>query len=319
MAGFPSPQRIWTRRRRLNGGSPGESNDLASVMASAAADVNSVLDNLLPEPEGPEAQVFEAMRYAALAPGKRFRPILVLASAELFNVARRSALRVAAAVELVHTYSLVHDDLPCMDDDAVRRGQPSVHVQFDEATAVLAGDALLPLAFETLCHSETHSDPEVRSELVRALAHAAGGQGMVGGQMIDLQLQKAVTDIGTITRLQQLKTGALIAFSCESGAILGHAPKDLRHALRAFAHDLGLAYQIVDDLLDAEGSAEQVGKKVGKDAAAGKATFVSLLGTERARTQAEFLTNQAVQHLDPFAGKVDFLRRLAQFAIHRKA
>ena len=319
MAGSPPPLRISVEARRLNGGSPGDSEDLAVAMAGAAADVNGVLDNLLPEPDGPEGQVFEAMRYATLAPGKRFRPILVLASAELFNVARRSALRVAAAVELVHTYSLVHDDLPCMDDDAVRRGQPSVHVQFDEATAVLAGDALLPLAFETLCHEETHSDPEVRSELVRALAHAAGGNGMVGGQMIDLQLQKAVTDIGTITRLQQLKTGALIAFSCESGAILGHAPRNLRQALRAFAHDLGLAFQIVDDLLDAEGSAEKVGKKVGKDAAAGKATFVSLLGTERARTQAEILTDQAIRHLDPFAGKVDFLRRLAQFAIHRNA
>ena len=288
-------------------------------MAGAVADVDGVLDNLLPEPEGPEAQIFEAMRYAALAPGKRFRPILVLATADLFRVARRSALRVAAAVEMVHTYSLVHDDLPSMDDDTVRRGQPSAHVQFDEATAILAGDALLTLAFETLCNEETHSDPAVRVELVRALAHASGGKGMVGGQMIDLKLQKAVTDIGTITRLQQLKTGSLIAFSSESGAILGRAPRNLRQALRAFAHDLGLAFQIIDDLLDAEGSAEKMGKTVGKDAAAGKATFVSLLGANRARTQADILTDQAIKHLDPFAEQAEFLRRLAQFAIHRSA
>ncbi len=288
-------------------------------MAGAVADVDGVLDNLLPEPEGPEAQIFEAMRYAALAPGKRFRPILVLATADLFRVARRSALRVAAAVEMVHTYSLVHDDLPSMDDDTVRRGQPSSHVQFDEATAILAGDALLTLAFETLCNEETHSDPAVLVELVRALAHASGGKGMVGGQMIDLKLQKAVTDIGTITRLQQLKTGSLIAFSSESGAILGRAPRNLRQALCAFAHDLGLAFQIIDDLLDAEWSAEKMGKTVGKDAAAGKATFVSLLGANRARTQADILTDQAIKHLDPFAEQAEFLRRLAQFAIHRSA
>jgi len=294
-------------------------SDLATAMATAAADVDGVLENLLPEPDGPEGQVFEAMRYAALAPGKRFRPILVLTTAALFSVDRRSALRVAAAVEMVHTYSLVHDDLPSMDDDAMRRGRPSVHVQFDEATAILAGDALLTLAFETLCADEIHSDPAVRVELVRALAHASGGKGMVGGQMIDLKLQKAVTYIGTITRLQQLKTGALIAYSSEAGAILGRAPDQLRQALRAFAHDLGLAFQIIDDLLDAEGSEETVGKKVGKDAAAGKATFVSLLGVDRARTQADILTDQAIQHLDPFAEQADFLRRLAQFAIHRSA
>jgi farnesyl diphosphate synthase len=303
----------------LTGGLGEKPSDLAAAMASAAAEVDGVLDNLLPEPEGPEAQVFEAMRYATLAPGKRFRPILVLTTADLFGVGRRSALRVAAAVEMVHTYSLVHDDLPAMDDDAVRRGQPTVHVQYDEATAILAGDALLTLAFEILCHDETHSDPAVCLELVRALAHASGGTGMVGGQMIDLRLQKTVTDIGTITRLQQLKTGALIAYASESGAILGQAPNKLRQALRAFSHDLGLAFQIIDDLLDAEGSEEAVGKKVGKDAAAGKATFVSFLGVDRARTQAEILTDQAIQHLDPFAEQACFLRRLAQFAIHRSA
>ncbi len=303
----------------MTAGSEEQLDDLTAAMAGAVADVDGVLDNLLPEPEGPEAQIFEAMRYAALAPGKRFRPILVLATADLFRVARRSALRVAAAVEMVHTYSLVHDDLPSMDDDTVRRGQPSSHVQFDEATAILAGDALLTLAFETLCNEETHSDPAVLVELVRALAHASGGKGMVGGQMIDLKLQKAVTDIGTITRLQQLKTGSLIAFSSESGAILGRAPRNLRQALRAFAHDLGLAFQIIDDLLDAEGSAEKMGKTVGKDAAAGKATFVSLLGANRARTQADILTDQAIKHLDPFAEQAEFLRRLAQFAIHRSA
>ena len=294
-------------------------SDLDTAMAKAAVELDGVLENLLPEPDGPEAQVFEAMRYATLAPGKRFRPILVLATAALFGVDRRSALRVGAAVELVHTYSLVHDDLPAMDDDAMRRGRPSVHVQFDEATAILAGDALLTLAFETLCADETHTDPAVRVELVRSLAHASGGNGMVGGQMIDLMLQKTVTDIGTITRLQQLKTGALIVYSSEAGAILGRAPNKLRQALRAFSNDLGLAFQIIDDLLDAEGSEEAVGKKVGKDAAAGKTTFVSLLGIDRARTQAGILTDQAIQHLDPFEEQADFLRQLAQFSTHRNA
>src|SRR6185369_10801386 len=231
--------------------------------------------------------------YSALAPGKRLRPLLVLAGARLFSVHRRSALQVAAAIEMVHAYSLVHDDLPAMDDSDLRRGRATAHKQFDEATAILAGDGLLTLAFEVLSHPETHPDGGVRAELVHALAVAGGAAGMVGGQMIDLSAENMTLDIGAITRLQRMKTGAIIAFSCEAGAILGHAGPQARHALNAYAHDLGLAFQIVDDLLDAEGTAESIGKPAGADAAAGKATFVSILGLERARDQARLLGEQA--------------------------
>lgn len=290
---------------------------VAAKMKAAAVEIEGALENLLPRSGGPEGRLYEAMRYAVLAPAKRLRPILVLAGADLFNVGRKSALRVAAAVELVHTYSLLHDDLPCMDDDALRRGQAATHVEFDEATAVLAGDALLPLAFQVLAESETHADAGVRAELCLNLARAVGGHGMVGGQAIDLAMQQESANIGTITRAQQLKTGALIAFSAESGAILAQAAPQLRHALHAFSHDLGLAFQIVDDLLDAEGNEAEMGKQARKDAAAGKATFVSLLGADRARTQAGILASQAIEHLDPFAANGDFLRSLAQFVVQR--
>jgi farnesyl diphosphate synthase len=280
---------------------------------------DTVLDKLLARPEGPEARVVEAMRYSALAPGKRLRPFLVLASAQLFSVSRRSALQAAAAVELVHAYSLVHDDLPAMDNSDLRRGRPTCHKQFDEATAILAGDGLLTYAFEVLAQPDTHGDPAVRCELVTALAQAAGAAGMVGGQMIDLLAENDPTlDIGAITRLQRLKTGALIAFSCEAGAILGKAGREQRHALRGYAHDLGLAFQIADDLLDIEGSAAETGKPVGSDAAAGKATFVTILGLERARAQAAALIGQAVAHLDLFEKKADLLRQAADFVINRR-
>jgi farnesyl diphosphate synthase len=262
--------------------------------------------------------VIEAMRYAIMAGGKRFRPFLVCESARLFGVHTDAALRVAAAVECVHTYSLIHDDLPCMDDDELRRGLPTVHREYDEATAVLAGDALQTLAFELLADRDTHELAEVRVELVRRLAHASGARGMVGGQMIDLASEGVRLDMGGITRLQQLKTGALIAFSCEAGAVLGRAPRERRHALRAYAHDMGLAYQIADDLLDVEGEAGVVGKATGKDADAGKATFVSILGVERARDQARMLSGQAIQHLDLFDEKADLLREAARFVINRR-
>ncbi len=280
--------------------------------------VEALLDGLLPRADGPEARVFEAMRYAALAGGKRFRPFLVCESARLFGVHSGSALRVAAAVECVHTYSLVHDDLPCMDDDDLRRGQPTVHRKFDEATAVLAGDALLTIAFEILTDDETHELGEIRVELVRRLAEAAGARGMVGGQMIDLASEGQALDMGAITRLQRLKTGALIAYSCEAGAVLGRAPEEHHHALHAYAHDMGLAYQIADDLLDVEGDVHVVGKATGKDAEAGKATFVSILGVERARDQARILSEQAIQHLDLFDEKADLLREAARFVINRR-
>src|SRR5437016_13718559 len=259
---------------------------------------DAVIGRLLAVPPDLEARVYEAMRYAALAPGKRLRPFLVLAGAGLFGVARHCALQVAAAVEMVHAYSLIHDDLPAMDNSDLRRGRPTCHKEFDEATAILAGDGLLTMAFEVLAHPDTHGDSAVRCELIAALAAAAGAAGMVGGQMIDLIAEKQALDIGAITRLQRMKTGALIAFSCEAGGILAKAAGELRTALRGYAHDLGLAFQIADDLLDVEGSAAETGKPVGADAAAGKATFVSILGAERARAQAGLLVDQAVTQLE---------------------
>ena len=289
------------------------------ALAEAATLTDALLDKLIAVPPGLEARVFEAMRYAALAPGKRLRPFLVLASARLFGVARHRALQVGAAIELVHAYSLVHDDLPAMDNSDLRRGRPTCHKAFDDATAILAGDGLLTLAFEVLAHPDTHGDPAVRCELVSALAQAAGSHGMVGGQMIDLIAEdRPNLDIGAITRLQRLKTGALIAFACESGAILGKAPSELRAALRGYAHDLGLAFQIADDLLDVQGSAAATGKPVGQDAAAGKATFVSILGVARARAQAELLVTQAVAHLDLFEERANLLCQAARFVVDRR-
>ena len=288
------------------------------ALEEAAKLTDAALERLLVVPPGLEARVYEAMRYSALAPGKRMRPFLVLASANLFGVAQRCALQVAAAVEMVHAYSLVHDDLPAMDDSDLRRGRPTCHKQFDEATAVLAGDGLLTSAFEVLSDPDTHGDPTVRCELVATLASAAGPAGMVGGQMIDLIAERQKLDIGAITRLQRMKTGALIAFSCEAGAILAKAPGEVRIALRGYAHDLGLAFQIADDLLDVEGSAAETGKPVGADAAAGKATFVSILGVERARAQAEHLVRQAAAHLDLFEQRAELLREAARFVIARR-
>ncbi len=292
---------------------------LQHAMAENARAVNEILERLLKLGDGREARLMEAMRYSTLVGGKRIRPFLVSASARLFTVAESCAVRVAAAVEMVHCYSLVHDDLPAMDDDDMRRGQPTCHVRFDEATAILAGDALLTKAFEVLGEPATHPDPQVRSNLVSALAKAAGDEGMVGGQMLDLMAEQAKLDMPEITRLQRMKTGALITFSCEAGAILGKAAEPAHLALRAYAHDLGLAFQIADDLLDVEGSAAEVGKKTGKDAAAGKATFVSLLGVERARAQADMLAEQAVRHLEMFEEKADHLRELARFVVKRRA
>jgi farnesyl diphosphate synthase len=292
---------------------------VADATAVATRLTDAVIERLLAVPTGLEARVYEAMRYSALAPGKRLRPLLVLAGARLFGVARTSALQVAAAIEMVHAYSLIHDDLPAMDDSDLRRGRPTCHKEFDEATAVLAGDGLLTMAFEVLAHPDAHGDPAVRCALVAALAGAAGGAGMVGGQMIDLIAERQPLDIGAITRLQRMKTGALIAFACEAGAILAKATAELETALRGYAHDLGLAFQIADDLLDVEGSAAETGKPVGADAAAGKATFVSILGVERARAQAGLLVDQAIAHLDLFEQKAELLRQVARFVINRSS
>ncbi len=294
---------------------------LTAALAEAAADVQAMLDRLLPESAGADGRLHQAMRYACFAGGKRLRPFLVLETAKLFTVSRDSALRVAAAVEMLHTYSLIHDDLPAMDDSALRRGRPTAHIAFDEATAILAGDALLTRAFEVLADPAVHGDAQVRIDLVRALAVAGGMHGMCAGQMLDLLAEQAATplDIGAITRLQRLKTGAVIAFSCEAGAILGKAPAPLRTALAGYAHDLGLAFQIADDLLDVQGSAAETGKDVGKDGAANKATFVSILGVDRARAQADALADQAIAHLDPFDANADLLRDVARFVVNRRA
>ena len=292
-----------------------------SALGYAADSTERTMERLLPKGDSGEARVFEAMRYSSLGGGKRLRAFFVLASATLFKVATLPALRTASAIEFVHAYSLVHDDLPAMDDDDLRRGKPSCHKQFDEATAILAGDALQALAFEVLANEDTHGDPAVRVALVTELAKAAGAQGMVGGQMLDLLAETAGSDqsIGAITRLQRLKTGALISFSCTAGAILGKASDQPRAALAAYAHDLGLAFQIVDDLLDVEGSAAELGKTLGKDAAAGKATFVSILGQERARAQAAMLARQAAAHLEPFGPASRLLKQAAEFVVARRA
>lgn len=292
-----------------------------AALSFAAESVERTMDRLLPSGTAGEARVFEAMRYSSLGGGKRLRAFFVLAGATLFKVSPLPALRTASAIEFVHAYSLIHDDLPAMDDDDLRRGKPSCHRQFDEATAILAGDALQALAFEVLAHEDTHGDPAVRAGLIAELAKAAGARGMVGGQMLDLLAEQEGSDqsIGAITHLQRLKTGALISFSCTAGAVLGKASEQARAALSMYAHDLGLAFQIVDDLLDIEGSAAELGKTPGKDEAAGKATFVSILGVERARAQAGMLAKQAAAHLEPFGEAASLLRQATEFVVARRS
>ena len=290
---------------------------LDTAIQQIASEIDAEFDSLLKVPEDARAPLFEAMRHAAIGGGKRLRPLLLVATAELFNVARDTALRVATAVEAIHVYSLVHDDLPCMDDDDLRRGKPTVHKAFDEATAVLAGDSLHALAFEILSDPKTHADPFVRSELIATLALASGPDGMAGGQMMDLEAEKASFDLPTITRLQALKTGALIAASVEMGAILGHIPPEGRTHLRGYARDIGLAFQIADDILDVEGDEALAGKALHKDAAAGKGTFVSLMGLERAKQQAAILVEQAIAHLASHGSEADLLRAIAHYVLER--
>lgn len=297
---------------------PSDNKALQEALAATSDAVERLLDPLLAVPSGPEARVVEAMRYSLFSGGKRLRPFLVLAAAELFGVQKKQSLRVAAAIECVHCYSLVHDDLPAMDDDDLRRGQPTVHKAFDEATAILAGDALLTFAFELLSAEAAHPDPNVRIELMSLLARASGHHGMIGGQMIDLQAANIDLGEADIHRLQQMKTGALISFCTEAGAVLGRANPAARASLHGYARDLGLAFQIADDLLDVKGDSKTVGKATGKDADAGKATLVSLMGIERAEKQAEILADQAIEHLKDFDDKATLLRALARFAILRR-
>ncbi|GGE73368.1 polyprenyl synthetase family protein [Sphingomonas prati] len=292
---------------------------LPAAFARVSGEIDAFFDTLLAVPDDGRAQLYRAMRHAAIGGGKRLRPLLVSAACALFNFDRDRAIRVGAAIECIHVYSLIHDDMPCMDDDDMRRGKPTVHRAFDEATAVLAGDSLHALAFEVLADPATHPDPYVQVELIAELARASGPVGMAGGQMMDLAAETAgdTFDLAAVTRLQQLKTGALIGFCLEAGAIMGRVRPEGRTGLRGYAHDIGLAFQIVDDLLDAEGDAAAVGKAVGKDAGAGKATFVSLMGVSRARAQAAMLVDQAVQHLHAFGAEADLLRAIARFVLER--
>jgi farnesyl diphosphate synthase len=292
--------------------------DLAAAMTRVAQTVETALDTLIPAVDTAEARLIDAMRYSSLGGGKRMRAFLVMETASLFGVSVTSAARVAAAVEMLHAYSLIHDDLPAMDDDDLRRGKPSCHKAFDEATAILAGDALQTRAFEVLAEQDTHSDPLARCELVAALAAAAGARGMCGGQQIDMDSEGKTLDGPAVTRLQALKTGRLIQFSAEAGGILGRANAQQRHQLAAFGRDLGAAFQIADDLLDVEGTAEEIGKTVGKDAAVGKATMVAVLGPEMARAHADMLASQAAGHLDSFGERAALLKALAGFVVKRR-
>ena len=290
---------------------------LLSAQAEVAEGIDRLFDQLLTIPADPRGPLYEAMRHAAIAGGKRLRPLLVRAAGDLFHVDRDLTLRVGAAVEAMHVYSLIHDDLPCMDDDDVRRGKPTVHKAFNEATAVLAGDSLHALAFEWLCDPVTSADPFVRGELCCELARAAGPAGMAGGQMMDLAAETSNFDLPTVTRLQQLKTGALIAFSVEAGAILARIPPEGRTPLRGYARDIGLAFQIADDIMDVEGDENLAGKALHKDDAAGKATFVTLMGLERAREQATALVEQAIAHLSNFGEEAALLRAIARYVVER--
>ncbi|MGL4314207.1 MAG: polyprenyl synthetase family protein [Sphingomonas sp.] len=290
---------------------------LRDALTEVSAEMDRRFDTLLTVPEDPRADLYAAMRHAAIGGGKRLRPLLVFATARLFGVARDAAARAGLAIECIHVYSLIHDDLPAMDDDDLRRGKPTVHKAYNEATAILAGDCLHALAFEVLADPATHPDPFVRAELVLDLARAAGPAGMAGGQMMDIEAEKASFDLATITRLQALKTGALIASAVEAGAILGKVPPEGRMGLRGYARDVGLAFQIADDLLDYEGDEEKMGKRVGKDQSAGKETFLSLLGVDRARAQARMLVDQAIEHLHAYGAEADLLREIARYTLER--
>ena len=271
----------------------------------------------LPIPDDGRARLFEAMRYAALGGGKRIRPLLTVAASRLFGIDEGRASRAGAAIEAIHVYSLIHDDLPCMDDDDLRRGRATVHKAYDEATAVLAGDCFHDLAFEIMADPATHEDPFVRCELLLGLARASGLDGMGGGQMLDLAAQGQSLDIPAITRLQQLKTGALIEYAVEAACIMGRLPEDARTSCRGYARNIGLAFQIADDIIDHSGDEGAAGKRVGKDAEAGKATFVSLLGEERARRQAAMLVEQAVEHLAAYGQEADLMRAIAFYVTGR--
>jgi farnesyl diphosphate synthase len=281
--------------------------------------ITVALDQLIPPASGPEAKLMRAMRHGALSKGKRLRPFITIEVGRMFGAQEKALLRAAAAVECMHAYSLIHDDLPCMDDDDYRRGQPTVHKAFDQATAVLAGDALQALAFEIMASPETHRDALMRCKLVERLAFAGGARGMVGGQMIDMNpVSENEEPLQVLTRMQRLKTGALITLAGEVGALLGGALENERQAIAGYTNDLGLAFQIVDDLLDVEGDPEILGKAVAKDTAAGKVNFVSLLGVEGAQDRVRYLAAQAKQHLASFGTRAASLLHTVDFVLNRR-
>ena len=295
---------------------------LAAALEDVQAEVDRRFDALLAVPDDARGGLYRAMRHAAIGGGKRLRPLLVRATGDLFGVDRDRSALVGTAIEAVHIYSLIHDDLPAMDDDDLRHGKPTTHKAFGEATAILAGDCLHALAFEVLADPDTHADPFVRAELTFELARASGPNGMAGGQALDLAADTAREsgagfDLTGVTRLQAMKTGALIACAVEAGAILGRVPPEGRTGLRGYARDIGLAFQIADDLLDVEGDEAAAGKALRKDAAAGKATFVSLLGVEPARDRCAMLVDQAIEHLHAYGSEADLLRAIARFIVER--
>ena len=292
---------------------------LGEAIRNIQSEIDSVFDALLPIPDDTSARLIEAMRYAAIGGGKRVRPLLVCSTASLFGVSRDAALRAGAAIEAIHVYSLIHDDLPCMDNDDLRHGKPTLHKAYNEATAVLTGDALHALAFEILADDATSEDPFTRSELILTLGQASGMSGMAGGQMMDMVADEEGVkyDLQAITRLQQLKTGALLAASVEMGAILGKVAPQGRMHLRAYARDIGLAFQIADDLLDVEGDFDKAGKALRKDDEQGKQTFVTLMGVDKAREQARALVDQAVLRLASYGAEADILRALARYIVER--
>lgn len=286
-------------------------------LSEARTSVDKLFDDELKIPEGREKRVIEAMRYSAIGSGKAFRPFLVLTVAKMLDVPQEQAARVGLALEMVHTYSLIHDDLPAMDNDTLRRGKPTNHVQFDEATAILAGDALLTQAFEVLANEKTHPDATVRIKLIEALSKAAGTRGMIGGQMMDLLGEKEPLTLKEVERMQSMKTGALLEFACTAPAILIDASDEIMQALKAYAHAMGLMFQITDDILDVEGDSATVGKTLGKDSKAHKSTFVSLLGVEEARQLARDLGMEAKAALKIFDDKADMLNHTTSFILSR--
>jgi farnesyl diphosphate synthase len=293
-------------------------SELDSRLRAAAERVNIALNALLPPEHGSEAHLMRAMRYSALDGGKRLRPFFILEAGALFDADEAALLRAAVAIECVHTYSLIHDDLPCMDDDDLRRGRPTLHKAFDEATAVLAGDALLTFAFEVLADPATHADPQMRCLLISGLAKASGPLGMVAGQAADMAGADIGSDLIAVTRMNRLKTGALINFSVDAGALIGCAREDQRTALNRYAHDVGLAFQMVDDLLDAQGVVRDTGKAVGKDRARGKVNFVTVLGIEATRERVGMLADQARRHLALFGERANVLRDAVDFIVERR-